>query len=87
MEVTALSAINADNVVKEFLSARSDDSQAKHALYQQIATYGYAKLEELPDKLENKQTLNTISYYLTAAGIENDMLVDDRALEELKNRF
>lgn len=87
LEVTALSAINADNVLKEFLSARSDDSQAKHALYQQIATYGYAKLEELPDKLENKQTLNTISYYLTAAGIENDMLVDDRALEELKNRF
>lgn len=70
----ALSTINADSALKEFLGARADSSDKKMELYKQINMYGYAYQKDLPDNLEENQTLNTITMYLLGAGIDNDLL-------------
>ena len=71
-----MEAINAKHSLKELLSARADSSDAKAEMYKNISMYGYTSLEDLPDDLRNKRTLNTVSQYLIGAGLENDLLVD-----------
>ena len=54
---------------------------------QKIALEGYAKLDELESDIEDKQTLNVIDAYLTAAGINTDLLQGGLALPRtLKNK-
>ena len=83
LEASALKAINADATLKELMGSRADDMGSKNQLYSDISTYGYAKLEDMPDRIEDKRTLNTISSYMYSAGIDNDLTVDDRLIDEL----
>lgn len=76
-ETMVLTAIGADAALKEFLGARADNMTSKRDMYNQISMYGYTQLEDLERDLSGNQTLNTISVYLTGAGIENDLLVDN----------
>lgn len=84
LEASALKAINADKSLKELLSARADDRGAKNQLYADIGTFGYSKLADLPDNIEDKRTLNTISTYLIASGIDNTLTNDDKLIKELE---
>lgn len=84
LESSALKAINADSALKEFLGSRADDSGSKNSLYSDIGTFGYAKLSDMPDNLEDKRTLNTVSAYLLSSGIDNTLTVDDRIIRELE---
>jgi len=70
----ALSVYEADESLKEFLGPRADDSVAKTAMYKQIMTEGYCKLEDLPNDVANKYTLNTVDTYLIGAGIMSDLV-------------
>jgi len=77
MESNALEALGADNILKELLGGRADSQDAKQQMYSEISTYGYATLSSLPNDIEHKTALKTTSYFLTAAGIENDLLDPD----------
>ena len=85
LEASALKAINADATLKEFLGARSDDQGSKNQMYSDIGTFGYSKLSDMPDRLEDKRTLNTINAYLLASGIDSDLTVDNRLVDELRD--
>ena len=80
LEVNALKAINADSILRELMGPRADSSDMKTDLYTQISTYGYSELNIMEGSLRNKRTLNTVSQYLIGAGLDNDLLVDDKRL-------
>jgi len=74
VEAFALAAIGADNAMKEFLGARSDNEQAKLAMYRQIARDGYTTLEDITPKEITSTTVNTLNTYLLASGIRSDLI-------------
>ncbi|WRM43401.1 hypothetical protein [Staphylococcus phage LY01] len=78
MEASALKAIGAQDILRELMGPRSDSMNAKQELNKNISMYGYSRLEDLPDDLSDKTTLNTTFYYLLGAGIESDLLKDNR---------
>lgn len=78
MESSALKAIGAQDILRELMGPRSDSMQAKQELNKNISMYGYSRLEDLPDDLTDKTTLNTTFYYLMGAGIESNLLEDNR---------
>lgn len=84
LETTALTAIGADAALKEFLGPRADDSKGKNKMYADIGNFGFVSQADIPSSLEDKQTINTISNYLTAAGLDNDLVTDTRVLELIK---
>ncbi len=77
MESNALMALGAENILKEYMSPRADSQDAKNKMYADISTYGYTMLRDLPDDIQKKRALKTTSYFLLAAGIDNDLLVED----------
>lgn len=74
VESYSLAAIGADYALKELLGARADNMESKTELYKQIGMYGYAYQKDLPDNIEKSQSINTVSVYMTGAGLENDLL-------------
>jgi hypothetical protein len=80
LEVSALKAIGSEAVLKELMGPRADSSDTKTELYTQISNFGYAELETMEGKTSNKRTLNTVYQYLTAAGLDSDILVDSNLL-------
>ena len=80
LEVSALKAINADATLRELMGPRADSSDMKAQLYNQISTYGYAELNAMDSRLENKRTLNTVAQYLIGAGLDNDLRTDYKML-------
>lgn len=78
MESSALRAIGAQDILRELMGPRSDSAMAKQQMNKDISMYGYTKLNELPNDLSDKQTLNTLYYYLLGAGIQSDVLRDNR---------
>lgn len=53
-------------------------------MYADIGNFGFVSQADIPSSLEDKQTINTISNYLTAAGLDNDLVTDTRVLELIK---
>lgn len=80
LEVSALKAIGSEAVLKELMGPRADSSDTKTELYTQISNFGYAELDTMEGKISNKRTLNTVYQYLTAAGLDSDILVDPNSL-------
>jgi len=70
----ALSTIEADYALKEFLGCRADSADAKLELYKRISIDGYVYQKDLPNKISEKQTINTIYSYFIGAGIDTDLL-------------
>ena len=86
-ELESLVAIGADKFLKEALGPRADDSKQKMQMEQKISLEGYAKLDDLDSDIEYKQTLNVIDAYMTACGINTDLLQGGLALPRtLKNK-
>lgn len=85
MESSALKAVGAEDILRELMGPRSDSMEAKQELNKNISMYGYSRLNDLPDDLGDKTTLNTTFYYLLGAGIESDLLSDNRPDYESEN--
>lgn len=77
-ETYALTAIGADNALKELLGPRADNQKEKAEMYSQINRDGYCTLEdvELADDSSQSTTLNTINTYFLASGIRSNLITD-----------
>ena len=73
-EVYSLATLGAMNALKEFMSARADDTKSKNERYAAIAKNGYVSLEELTDSPENKIGLNTFDVYFLMQGLRTNMV-------------
>lgn len=73
-ENVALLALNSTAILQEFMGPRADDMVMKQEMYAQIAKKGFVSLEELPNNVENKTTLNTLDVYLMGMGIQSDLV-------------
>jgi hypothetical protein len=90
-ETFALTAINADYALQEFLGPRADSQISKNEMYAKIAQDGYMTLGELTKDVTQSTTLNTINTYLLASGIRSDLVTDQLKTnftvdEDLKNK-
>lgn len=72
----AMMTYGAKKGIKEFMSFRADDSAMKEAAYTKIRDDGYVSLDELPDKIENKASLNMLDTYLISMGIKTDLVTN-----------
>lgn len=77
----AMNVIGAEAAMKEFMSARADDNVAKAELEKQINNNGYATLKDIPNDIENKQSLNTLNVLFLGAGIATDLITPGLALK------
>jgi len=73
-EAFALTALNADKALEEFLGPRADNQSKKQDMYRQIARDGYTTLETLENDITRSTTLNTVNVYLLGAGIKSDLI-------------
>jgi hypothetical protein len=93
-ETFALSAINANAALKEFLGPRADNHSQKMEMYRQIMKDGYSTLSSLTEDISKSVTLNTINTYLLASGIRSDLITKgmktmftiDEELEQQKQK-
>lgn len=70
----ALTAINAEYALKEYMGARSDNSHMKQQMFKQIQQQGYTRLADYEDRMEDKVALNLLDVYFTGAGIMSDLV-------------
>lgn len=75
-ETFALSALNADMALKEFLGPRADNQSKKRDMYRQISMDGYSALADMEEDVTQSTTLNTMNTYLLGAGIRSDLIVN-----------
>lgn len=73
-ENNALLALGSKVIIKEFLSARADDSVMKNEMHQKISKNGYVTLNSLTDDIENKTVVNLIDVYLISMGLKSDLI-------------
>jgi hypothetical protein len=73
-ETFALTAINADQALKEFLGPRADNQGKKIQMYRQIARDGFTTLEDMEGDIAQSTTVNTVNTYLLASGIRSDLV-------------
>jgi NADH dehydrogenase/NADH:ubiquinone oxidoreductase subunit G len=73
-ESFALTAINANKALEEFLGPRADAQKSKQEIYSQISRDGYATLDDKTKDPTQSTTLNTINTYLLASGFSSDLL-------------
>lgn len=76
MEAIMLTSIGSTDILRELHGPRADDSVMKSDMLRDISTKGYVNLDDLESIPTNKDTLVTLSTYLTSAGIFSDILGD-----------
>jgi len=72
-EIFSIIARGANNVLRELMGPRSDNSN-KQEFYKHITADGYVNLSQIENKVENHATLSVTSVYLLGMGINNDLL-------------
>lgn len=72
-ELYALTAIGADNILKELMGPRAD-ADSKNEFYRKLSLDGFVSMTDLLDNVEGKRTLHVTSVYLTGMGINNDLI-------------
>lgn len=82
VQTYALSVINQNNAIKEFLGPRADDKVSKQEMETQITQKGHVSLNDLTIKTHNKQSINTVEAYTKAACI--DVVFDGNDNDEMK---
>lgn len=75
-EAYALTAIGADETLKELMGPRADNMKKKSQMYQQIATDGTVKMRELEGDTSQNATLNAVDIFLTGAGLMTDLVTE-----------
>jgi len=73
-ETFALTAINAEAALKEFLGPRADNQNKKLQMYRSIARDGYTTLEDMTEDITQSTSLNTMNTYLLASGVRSDLV-------------
>lgn len=73
-ETYSLIVQNQYNAAKEFYGPRADDMPAKYEMMRRIQRDGEVYLEDLPNRKEDKTTLNTIFYYFLSAGLATNLI-------------
>lgn len=86
MENYALTALEADNILKELLGPRADDSVAKTEMLSKIAKDGYVSMEDISSDPENKTALNMIDAHLVAMGLKSDLITKGLILKSTLNK-
>jgi hypothetical protein len=76
VETFALSAINANKALEEFLGPRADNQLNKNEMYRQITKDGYATIQDLSRDITQSTTLNTLNTYLIGSGISSDLIIE-----------
>jgi len=73
-ETYSLIVQNQYNAAAEFYGPRADDMPAKYEMERRIQRDGECYLADLPNRKEDKTTLNTIYYYLLSAGLATNLM-------------
>lgn len=81
----ALTVVEADCALKEFMGARADDMHAKQQMLKKINQEGYVKLSDLSSDVDNKVALNTLDVFYLGAGIKTDLITPGLALKDTIN--
>jgi len=56
------------------LGPRADSADAKLEMYKNISMQGYVYQKDLPNDINQKQTINTIDAYFIGCGLQTDLL-------------
>ena len=86
MELYQLVFQNAHNTLAEFYGPRSDDLEMQNEMLYQIQRKGSVSLDELPNKVGNKTSLNYLNFLMLAAGYETDLISEDGLLPIVAER-
>lgn len=73
-ERNALIAQNANTILKELTSARSDNEPAKQEMYRRISEGEAVRIEDLPNDPRDKTAMRSFQYYLLGACLHSDIL-------------
>lgn len=81
MENIAITTLDNPELIKEFLSAKSDDMYAKSEVLKQIQNDGFVDMSKIETKPQNKIALNTMDVYFTACGLKTNLITDGLLLQ------
>ena len=81
-ETFALVALDANDILREFMGPRADDMTMKTQMYSEISRKGFVSMDDLTDNVNNKTTLNTVDMYLCGMGIKTDLITKGLALRK-----
>ena len=79
-ETYALLTYGATEAIKEFMSFRADDNVMKEEAYRRLRQDGYVDMNDLPDNVENKATLNMVDAYFICMGVKTDLVTEGMML-------
>ena len=82
MENYGLVVLQADEILKEFLGPRADDTVQKSEMYGAISEKGYCSLGALTNDVQNKTTLNYIDSCFLAMGLKSDLVTKGNILKQ-----
>jgi hypothetical protein len=90
MELYAFTALEADNIIKEFMSFRADDEVMKLDALRNISRDGYVEMNDLHSDVKNKQAINTLDVYFLGSGLKSDIVTPGmmlrRTVDSVKER-
>lgn len=72
-------------LMQELMGPRGDDMVMMNEMLQQIAVNGYASLDKMTNKLENKTALNTIDVFFMGVGLKTDLVTKGLVLNSTLN--
>jgi hypothetical protein len=81
----ALSVVQSDAALREFMSSRSDDLHMKQQMLKKINQDGYVKLSDMDSNPENKVALNTLDIYYLGSSIKTDLITPGLMLKDTQN--
>ena len=76
MENIALTTLEIPELLKEFLTAKSDDMVAKAEVAKQIQNDGFVDMSQINTKPQDKVAINTLDVYFTSCGIKTNLITD-----------
>ena len=65
------------------MGPRADSMDSKQEMYKEISKQGYFYMKDLPNDINKKQSLYTVSTLLLGAGIDSDILISDNVIQTL----
>jgi hypothetical protein len=76
----ALTAMGADNALREFLGPRADSRTKKRQMYGAIYSNGYCQLKDMTSQPDDSQALAATDVFFLGAGIKTDLITGGLAL-------
>lgn len=86
MEMYQLIFQGAENSLTEYFGPKSDDMVQKQEMLYQIQRKGSVSLEELPNQVKNKTSLNYLNFLLLGAGYQSDLIDNSGILPIVADR-